>query len=213
MGKNLDRIARVAHSLNSRPGSVSLVALTDPERLADPWAVLRALPRGSAMIWRAYDRRPDYETARQLCAAARARHCVVIIAGAPHLAGRLGIGGIHLRERDIGRFRTGAFSLARLDILVTAACHSERAIVAAARAGADAVFISPVMPTESHPGGKALGIPRFAHLAGVANAFGLAAYALGGITTASHAARLRGTGAAGIAGISLLPPSLLSDRE
>lgn len=204
MGKNLDRIVRVAHSLNSRPGSVSLVALTDPERLADPWAVLRALPRGSAMIWRAYDRQPDYETARQLCAAARARHCVVIVAGAPHLAGRLGISGIHLRERDIGRFRNGPLKQGLSETLVTAACHSERAIVAAARAGADAVFISPVMPTESHPGGKVLGISRFARLARFANDRGLPAYALGGITTASHAARLRGAGAAGIAGIGFL---------
>lgn len=204
MGKHVERMARMARTLDPDPASVSLLAVTDPKRLADPWAALRALPRGSALIWRSYDKRPDYETARRLAAAARAKGCVLILAGAPELARRLGMAGIHLPERAIRRHRSGTFLRETPDAIITAACHSERAIFAAARARADAVLISPVMPTESHVGAKALGIPRFAALVRTANSLGLAAYALGGISTPAQAARLRGTGADGIAGIGFI---------
>jgi len=201
MRKDLERIARAARRLNPDSASVALIAMTDPERLPDPYAALAALPPGSALIWRAYDETPLYETARRLTVAARGKGCILIVAGSPRLAGRLGIVGIHLPERDIARRRNIA-----AHVLVTAACHSERAVIEAARAGADAVLISPVLPTESHPGGKVLGIARLARLAALAGALGMPAYALGGITDETHIRRLRGTGIAGVAGIGFLLP-------
>ena len=201
MRKDLDRVARAVRYLDPDRTSVALIAMTDPKRLPDPWAALAALPRGSALIWRAYDRSPDYETARRLTAAARRKTCVLFAARGPKLGGRLGIARIHLPERDIARRRNIA-----AHVLVTAACHSERAVIEAARAGADAVLISPVLPTESHPGGKVLGIARLARLAALAGALGMPAYALGGITDETHIRRLRGTGIAGVAGIGFLLP-------
>ncbi|MBC7101796.1 MAG: thiamine phosphate synthase [Parvibaculum sp.] len=201
MRKNLDRVARAVRYLDPDGTSVALIAMTGPKRLPDPWAALAALPRGSALIWRAYDKNPDYETARQLTAAARKKGCVLIVAGSPQLGRRLGIAGIHLPERDIARHRRDTPGA-----LVTTACHSERAIIAASKAGADAVLISPVLPTESHPGGKVLGVVRLARLAMLAGALGMPAYALGGITDETHIRRLQGTGIAGVAGISLFLP-------
>lgn len=84
---------------------------------------------------------------------------------------------------------------------VTAAAHSERAVVAAARAGVDAVLISPVFATASHPGAKTLGVVRFARLARLAAEKGLRVYALGGVTP-GLVRRLAGTGTYGMAGIS-----------
>jgi thiamine-phosphate pyrophosphorylase len=87
--------------------------------------------------------------------------------------------------------------------LVTAAAHSRRAIVAAARAGVDAVLISPVFSTRSHPDGSTLGVTRFAALARFARSLGLGVYALGGITDATKIRRLNQSGATGIAGIDI----------
>lgn len=199
MRKDLERIARAARRLNPDSSSATLIAMTDPERLPDPWAALAALPRGGALIWRAYGEKPAYGTARQLGGAARKKGCVLIVAGNPRLGGRLGIAGIHLPEREIGRRRNIA-----AHVPVTAACHSERAVFEAARAGVGAVLISPVLPTESHPGARTVGIVRLARLAKLAGALGMDAYALGGIVNEAHIRRLRGTGIAGVAGVSLL---------
>lgn len=201
MGKELERIARAVRYLDPGGTSIALIAMTDPKRLPDPLVALAALPRGGALIWRAYGGKPGYETARQLTMAARRKACFLTVAGNPRLAARLGIAGIHLPERDIARRHRIASHGP-----VTAACHSERALFEAAGAGVNAVLISPVLPTESHPGGKTLGVIRLARLAAIARALGMTAYALGGITGEAHIRRLRGTGIVGVAGISLLLP-------
>lgn len=200
MGRVSSRFARKTRYLNLDPFSVSIVAVTDPQRMPDPSDALSSLPRGSALIWRAYENAPSAKRVRSLDAAARAKSCILLIAGSPKLARRLGVPGIHLPERDLAHYRGFAFG----QKVVTASCHSERAIIAAARAGVDAILLSPVMPTESHPGGKTLGITRFARLVRLANELGLSVYALGGISTPASVARLRGTGAAGVAGIGFL---------
>jgi len=65
---------------------------------------------------------------------------------------------------------------------------------------ADAVVLSPVEATISHPDVKPLGALRFAALA---RAIPSPVYALGGITLAQHK-RLQALGAKGIAGIGFL---------
>ena len=84
--------------------------------------------------------------------------------------------------------------------LVTAAAHDGAAVRRAVRAGVDAVLLSPVFATASHPGAPTLGAGRFAALARTA---AVPVYALGGIDPGS-VRRLGGTGAAGIAAIGAL---------
>ncbi|ABS62904.1 thiamine monophosphate synthase [Parvibaculum lavamentivorans DS-1] len=201
---------RAARRLSPDADAITLIGMTDPERLSDPLAALAALPRGSALIWRTYDEPPAAGMLRRLAAHARARKCLLLLAGHPRTARRLGTHGLHLPERALSRRFENGYLLSRRDLppsfVVTAACHSERAIVAAARAGVDAVLISPVFATASHPGGQPLGVMRFAHLARLARSFGMEPYALGGIATADSIRRLSGSTAAGVAGISLLMP-------
>ena len=87
---------------------------------------------------------------------------------------------------------------------LTAAVHSQAAIMSAARSGASCLLISPVFATKSHPDGKPLGVVRLAALTRLAGSLGMRVYALGGITRAAHIRRLRDTGISGIAGITLL---------
>ncbi|WP_321857565.1 thiamine phosphate synthase [Burkholderia cenocepacia] len=83
------------------------------------------------------------------------------------------------------------------DRWVSAACHSEDDLLLAARAGADFVTLSPVLPTLSHPGAPTLGWARFDALAAPA---AMPVFALGGMTRA-HLDDARRHGAYGIAGI------------
>lgn len=80
---------------------------------------------------------------------------------------------------------------------VSAACHAVDDLVLAARAGADFVTLSPVLPTLSHPGAPTLGWTQFAALAAQA---AMPVYALGGMTRA-HLDDARRHGAYGVAGI------------
>ena len=47
------KIERAARWASGGKAPVALIAMTDPERLPDVEAALRALPRGAALIWRA----------------------------------------------------------------------------------------------------------------------------------------------------------------
>lgn len=53
----------------------------------------------------------------------------------------------------------------RRDLLRIATAHNMAEIAQANRMAADAVMLSPVFPTRSHPGGATLGPQRFLHLA------------------------------------------------
>lgn len=199
---------RAARALSAGRAPVPLIAMTDAARAPDPEAALRRLPRGAALIWRAYKGEPERDELRRLTSLARRRCILLLVAGAPHLAARTGIVGLHLPERELRRPRSGTHVIPRLSnargLALTAACHSEMAIRRAAAAGADAVLISPVFATKSHPQAKPIGLLRFARLARLAQSLGLAPCALGGITTEAQARRLMGTGATGIAGIGFL---------
>ena len=105
----------------------------------------------------------------------------------------IGADGVHLSEARIG---DAAGLKARRFGLITAAAHSLRPL---AKAGpVDALILSAVFATASHPGRPALGAAR-ANL--MAREAPLPVYALGGIT-GENAGRL--SGFAGIAAIGAL---------
>jgi thiamine-phosphate pyrophosphorylase len=128
----------------------------------------------------------------------------VLVAGDWRLAREVGADGLHLPEvairRGSGRWRR----MRRPDWIVTAAAHSPTAIRLAARLGVDAVLLSPVFATASHPGARTVGPVRFARWTRESP---VPVYALGGLD-ASHGRRLRGSGAAGFAAIAGLMSSV-----
>lgn len=171
------------------------LALTDPVRQPDPLALLASLPKDTGLIWRAYDTVLTRSAIRDLERRARAKHITLIIAATKADTRKLRFSHRHFPEHQIKE--------PYADQITTAAAHSHKAIIAAARAGADAVLISPVFATESHKGAKTLGPVRFAMLAQIARRHNLAVYALGGLTNDKKIRRLRGAAAHGIAGIGL----------
>ncbi len=164
----------------------SLWLMTD-ERMGEAlWAALDALPRGSGVVFRHYatplaERRRLWAKVALVC---RSRGLVLVRAGAD----RLGRGP---EPTHGGR---GA---------LTWPAHDRRQAVAAVRAGARLVFVSPVFPTRSHPGARALGPLR---AAAVARGLPVTVIALGGMN-ARRWQQARGLGFAGWAAIDALTPS------
>ena len=189
------KLARAAAKLAvaSRSRLPFLVLMTDDERLPDPLRAAAALPAGSMVIVRSRDGSRRKALAAEMMRLSRARRLVVLIAGDPALALALGADGVHLPEVRIGE---AARLRARHRLIVTAAAHSLATLRKAC--WLDAVLLSPIFPTASHPGRGALGPLR---AAAIAKAAPVPVYALGGV---DHANAGRLSGFAGIAAIGAL---------
>jgi len=182
-----------------RPACIlpACILIAERARLADPGPAIAELPRGSVVILRDYGAADRAAYAARLARLCRSRRLRLLVAGDVRLAVAVGSHGLHLPE---GAARSGdrRWRLWRKPgWLVTAAAHSPLAVARARRAGVDALLLSPVFATASHPGAAPLGPLRFAALTRRTR---LPVYALGGMTAATTL-RLAGSGAAGIAAI------------
>jgi thiamine-phosphate pyrophosphorylase len=163
--------------------------MTD-ERIGGEDALLRAverLPRGSGIVFRHYSlaraqRRDLFDKVRR---AARRKNLRLLLSGPESLARAWKADGFHKGNARSSR------------LLCSAPVHDLREIRKAERSGADVLFLSPIFPTRSHPGAKALGRAGFASLARQARR---PVIALGGMTP-KHIGFLPQLGAYGWAAI------------
>ena len=173
--------------------------MTDPARVPDPRTAVAGLPCGTAVILRHYDASDRAALAANIAILCRARGLALLVAGDWRLAAAVGAQGLHLPEYLAQR---GPDPGARLWLkhkrrILTAAAHGPRALARARAIHADAVLLSPLFPTVSHPQSKVLGITQAAMMARGA---GLPVIALGGVTP-KHLRALKRRGFSGIAGV------------
>lgn len=133
--------------------------------------VLAKLPPGCGVIFRHYHLAPAERRARfaALRRAAHRRGHVIALSGTARQARAWRADAVYGNAPTLTRGPA-------LPRLCTA--HSLREVAAARRARADAVLLSPVFPTLSHPGAKLLGPIRFRLIAALA---GVPVIALGGM--------------------------------
>lgn len=153
------------------PAFPDLWLVTDARNDAGLERALEKLPRGSGVIFRHYhlseaDRRARFDGLRR---AAHRRGHLVVLSGTARQARAWRADGVYGDPRGLAR----GPALLRLCTV-----HSAREIAAARRAGADAVLLSPVFATRSHPGARPLGPVRFRLLATLS---GAPVIALGGM--------------------------------
>ncbi len=119
---------------------------------------LQQLPRGSGFIYRHYHLDPAERRARftRLQAVAQSRGHLCILSGSAITAKKWGADGIYGPATRLA---------GNPGLLKLATAHDWKEIVAADRANADAILLSPIFPTRSHPGAKPLGPVRFRMLA------------------------------------------------
>lgn len=174
--------------------------LTDTRVHAEPEQILERLPPGSLVMLRDYDHVDRENLARGLAAACRKRDLNFLVGADAALAARVGAVGVHLPEGLAVRLPLLRYKYQQM--IFSTSCHSAPAMIRAARFGADAVLLSPVFATKSHPEsfslpGRVLGPVRLSRLCRMTD---LPVYALGGIT-ADNIHRLRHIPLAGIASI------------
>jgi thiamine-phosphate pyrophosphorylase len=129
--------------------------MTDPRLGGDLLAFIQRLPRRSGVVFRHYGLEADerhalFSQIRRICIR---RGHLLLLAGVDH-----------------GRF-PGAIS---------APVHNIRELAEAKRLEIPLLFVSPVYPTRSHPGGRPLGLLRLMQLAACAKPAKV--IALGGMT-------------------------------
>jgi thiamine-phosphate pyrophosphorylase len=157
--------------------------MTD-ERMGDALLPsIAALPRGAGVIFRHYGLAKEERSAlfNAVERIARKRRLVLLIGGSEH-----------------GRHRSA----------ITAPVHSVPERIAAERAGAQLLFVSPVFSTQSHPGARALGRVGFGRICRGARR---PVIALGGMTR-DRAKGLRQFGIYGWAAIDALSTNARSIR-
>jgi len=194
------KLASAAAHLNARSphaGRVPmLILMTDDERLPDPAAAARLLPKGAMIVVRSRGNERRVRLAHELVALARPRGLIVLVANDAKLARQSGADGLHLSQANAAQAMH--WRAVRPDWFISAAAHDLRSAVSAK--AVDAVILSPVYPTGSHPNGRTL-TPVRANA--MAHALSIPVYALGGVT-ARNAPRLHGF--AGLAAIGALAP-------
>ncbi|WP_342344981.1 thiamine phosphate synthase [Sphingomonas sp. CFBP 13603] len=137
--------------------------MTD-ERMGDAlWHALRQLPPGSGVVFRHYatPERERRALLRRVKRIAQARRLVVVVAGKPVIAAD----GVHGRAQTHG--------------IRTWPAHSRGEALAGKRAGATALFVSPIHVTRSHQGAAGIGP---AHALRIGRGLGIPMIALGGMT-------------------------------
>jgi thiamine-phosphate pyrophosphorylase len=164
-------LARCRQRLNA---AFPLVLFTD-DRKTDWARAARRLPPGSLVVVRARTAKARATLAEMLDGIAP-----LLIAGDADLAARIGAAGLHLPEARIGE--AVHWRARRPDWIITAAAHGMGAMTRAHQV--DALFLSPVFATQSHPGAPALGAARAALIAAASP---VPVYALGGITARNAA--------------------------
>lgn len=133
---------------------------------------LRRLPTGSGFVYRHYhlddaDRIARFRTLHRVC---RAMGHAVVLADSALTAREWGADGTYGAPRALYPTRPG--------LLTIATAHNLQEIAQANRARADAVMLSPVYATNSHPGTKSLGPRKFRMIASRAK---MPVIALGGM--------------------------------
>ena len=170
--------------MNRRHHALPRVWMLTDERQGDAlWNAVARLPRGAGVVVRHYSW-PEEERHALARRLAR-RGLFVAFSGSEAAARRVGAQAVYGAERRRGL-------LPRLFPV-----HNRAEIVAAERAGAALLLLSPVFPTRSHPGAGALGPLRFGLLARAART---PVIGLGGMTSRRFR-RLWGLGADGWAAI------------
>lgn len=160
------------------PANTPRAWLFSDERLAANLTELAALlPPGSGIVFRHDGLKTGarWRLFRRIARIARTRRLLLLLAGTPALAKRWGAGGVHLRQAMARR----AGQARRLGLGIAMPVHDAHEARAARRAGAYAVFISPLHPTRSHRDAPTLGRAAWLRLARLA---GGQAVALGGMT-------------------------------
>lgn len=195
-------IARHAHMSSPRADLPCLYFFTDPVRTPHPEDIAAHLPEGSAIVYRHFGDRHAIAHARVLQGLAQEKDLFLLIGNDVELALEVGAAGVHLPE---SRLAEAAHLRALYPVLwLTAACHEADTLKKTEMTALDAIFVSPVFPSQSP---SAVGKPALG-LKGIEGFCALSpvpVMGLGGITV-DNAHLLNQSGLSGFGAIDAFKP-------
>ena len=152
--------------------------LTDPARIEDPLAIVRALPPSIGVIIRHFGLPDAVSKTAPIVEACKKDRRMVLVAADPELAAMTGADGIHLPFR----LRDQATPYRRHFGTMTLSVHSAGEVARARPAAADALILSTLFGSQSPTAGTPMGLAR---LSSIARSSSRPVYAMGGITAAN----------------------------
>ena len=161
-------------------------------------AVKTALAKGTqGVVLRSADSESESfkNKARELLAFAEQQNIWVSLNTSVAVANDLNAPALHLNRHRLAELTSREEFNGQW---LSASCHDAQSLNMALEKGVDFVFLSPVLPTASHPGEATLGLEGFAELA---NSVPLPVFALGGVEL-KDLPQLNQAGATGFAAIS-----------
>ena len=180
--------------------------MTDDQRLLDPLPQISTLKQGSGVIFRHYRTKRRRDLGKIIKKFCLKRGLLFFVAKDLSLAQDLNADGLHVPEHMLDQDPMSVRLWgSKKNKLITASAHTEKALLKCHRLKVDAVFVSPVFPTQSDSEKTALGVIQFQKIAFRKS---IPVFALGGINKKS-VMRLKNTRITGIAGISNIADVML----
>lgn len=170
--------------------------MTDPQRVIDPVAIARALPRGAAIIYRHFGKDGHIKEAKALRQVTFENEQQLLMGHDPELAVDIGADGVHFRrDADLlaprhWRGNCPGWIITMAGLKGSQDYKSDLSVL-------DGLFISSVFYSKSPSAGDPIGV---AALSEICKNLDVAVFALGGVNQRTIG-KLTGTGIAGIAGI------------
>jgi len=199
MAQNVSELAQRLNRRNAKGQKIPpLLLMTDTERLPDPSALIPKLPAGSGIIIRHFSREEKIKLIFKVKKLCRKHKVLLLVSDDTKLALSMQCDGVHFSELSLKKAAgIGKALKTKPSLIYTCACHSQRFVHAAQKAKMDAILISPVFKTNSHPNAHTKGSWGFQNLARQTH---LHCFGLGGLNkkTAQQLIQTRACGFAGI---------------
>lgn len=188
------KLEQIIHPAYKNSGLPPMIFITDHNKITNINNVINNLPKNSMVIIRDYniDNRENYAfSIANIC-----RKCGIkfLVAGDVKLARKIGADGVHLPEYMISE----AEKINDMQF-ISVSCHNIDAIKNVGKYRVNAILLSPVFPTTTHPNTNIINLDMFKIMAEDSQ---IPVYALGGINE-KNIKNLVGIKIAGIAGIDV----------
>ncbi len=174
---------------------------TNRKRCADLSSVIKNLPKNSAIIFREYDlEAPEREKlATEIMQICRKYGHKILIGKNLELARKLRADGVHFSDHDQLPLQILNRKNLPQKFILSVACHNFLSVLKLRKLKIDAIFISPIFLTKSHPNAQPLGLQRLSRIILKTKS---SIYALGGVNS-QNINSLQRLGASGFGGIEL----------
>ena len=140
------------------------------------------IPKKSAFLLRSYQTKKRKKIAKQLLKFCKMKKIKLLIGSDIKLAEDIKADGIHFPEYMIKKNKINWIDIKNVKSkkrwIITTSVHSIQSLKKAEGLDIDAVLLSPVFPSKSHPNSKSLGLNKFSKIVKKTK---LPIYALGGI--------------------------------